>query len=129
METNYNKFKIYLMAAGFMLFSVSVVAQTNGNSLKAEENPVLAIEKIEKNLEELKIFANSGELKISYEYPMMGNVKIQLFDVAGREIMNKSKEKKSSKFEFSHDVSSLPASVYIVRILQDNKKITRKLYI
>lgn len=118
------------MAASFMLFSGSVMAQSTNKNLKAEDNPpILAIEKIDNNFEDLKIFSNSEELKISYEYSQMGTVKIQLFDITGREIMNESKEKNSSKFEYSYDVNSLPASIYVVRIFQDNKKITKKLYI
>lgn len=107
----------------------TIVAQSMLKDVPHEEEPPLAVEKIDTNFDELKIFAVSGELNVSYEYPEMGIVKVQLFDIAGREILNESSEKSSTKFEFKHDVKSLPASIYVVRIYQDKKMVTRKLYI
>ncbi|MEA3446490.1 MAG: T9SS type A sorting domain-containing protein [Bacteroidota bacterium] len=128
MKTLLKRFKIYLMMTGIMLCGFTIMAQALSN-VPPEEDPPLAVEKIDANFDELKIYTVGSDLKISYEYPEMGNVRIQLFDIAGREIINVRKQKTSTKFEFKHEVKSLPSSIYIVRIFQDNKKITRKLYI
>ncbi len=128
MKTFNKKLKIYLLALG-IVFGGTIVAQTTYSNMPPEENPPLAVEKIDKSFDKLKIFAVNGELTISYEYPENGKVKIRMFDISGKEIMNKNIEKSTRKFELKHDVKSLSSSIYIVRILQDNKLITRKLYI
>lgn len=117
------------MVLALVMCGYTMVAQNMLKDVPHEEDPPLAIEKIDTNFDEMKIFTANGELNVSYEYPEMGTVKVQLFDITGREILNESKEKSSTKFEFKQDVSSLPASIYVVRIYQDKKKITRKLYI
>ena len=129
MKTSINNLKFYLVMVAFVMSGYTIVAQSSLKDLPHEDPPPLAVEQLDKDIDELKIYASNGDLNISFEYAEMGKVKVQLFDVAGREIVNESVDKNSNKFEFKHDVSNLPKSVYIVRILQDKKKITRKLYI
>ena len=73
----------------FIMTGYTVIAQ---NTLKdvPQEDPPLAVEKLDVKFDELKIFTSNGELNVSYVYPKFGNVTIEVFDIAGREIVHEN---------------------------------------
>ena len=128
MRTSIKNLRFFLAILVMAMCGYTVVAQSSSKNL-SEVDPPLAVEHLDTQFQDLKIYSIQKELKISYEHPGMGTVKVQLFDVTGRELLYESQQKETDKFEFTHNVSTLPSSIYIVRIVQDNMKITRKLYI
>ncbi|WP_165764931.1 M4 family metallopeptidase [Flavobacterium davisii] len=81
------------------------------------------------NFEKFEIFPNPSNGKFNIILSTDEEVKIQLFDLGGRNMFEKKYEVKGSEFNNEIDLSNISSGVYILNIESKNKKESRRIII
>lgn len=79
--------------------------------------------------ENLKVYTNYYSIRVNFTNQSNELVQVQVYDIAGREIVNKKLQKTNSQFNFQYDSSHLPRSIYIVRLTQGKTLASKKVYL
>jgi hypothetical protein len=86
----------------------------------------------ENNLPDLNIFPNpvKNNLNISFKViDLQNNIKIQITDISGREVISKLFNENSSNFDKSIDISHLTKGIYFVRINNGENRAVKKIIV
>ena len=98
------------------------------NLCKSENTPVLATEDF--NFEDFSLFPNpnNGDFTIKFKSASSSDIKINVYDMSGRSILNKSYSN-SGNFNQNITLDQVQAGIYLVSIVDGSKKIVKRIIV
>ncbi|MFC2090871.1 PKD domain-containing protein, partial [Bacteroidota bacterium] len=104
---------------------------TSSDWIKIPENTIVGLEETIDPWENLKIYPNPtpGVFNIEMDNPVMGDLIIDIFGETGARVINIKFHKTTTQFLTQIDLSEQPAAVYLIGLMLEEYKTTRRLIV